>query len=395
MFAGQLLFATSLPPASASQYHVYFGDGGPAQTPGSQRGSGLVDSAVNLVVNPSFESGGPLPDGWTASGAAPQQGIVFGRDAAARDGLGTHCAKLHVPAAAPKGWRGWQQDVPVKPGRTYLLAAWVKCQDVRGGEVRLHAHRRTAGGELSQRDAFASVGPSISGTSDWTLMSGTLRMSDDTATLQVHLTMDASGTLWHDGVLLVEVFPGVVTGFEGRSAAADDGVAVWQVPAVVKVFQDDPPPARPSARGASGLRWPRPRSLRPATNRSRCSWRCTARDIADVAITVEPPVGPRGFVLKDLRVEVVGYVPIDYPSSYYQTNSPAWHRKVPSAAGRGDGWAGLWPDPLLPRQRVRPAGRQHAAHLDYRQRPRRRSARRLPGPHAAAGGGDRRGRESF
>ncbi len=81
------------------------------------------------------------------------------------------------------------------------------------------------------------------------------------------------------------------------------------------------------------------------------------RELRGVQIQVDPPVGPQGFSLKDVRIEVVGYVPIDHPSNYYQTKAPAWHRKVPTSAGRGDGWAGLWPDPLLPTSTARSAGR--------------------------------------
>ncbi len=48
----------------------------------------------------------------------------------------------------------------------------------------------------------------------------------------------------------------------------------------------------------------------------------------------------------------MGYVPIDYPTNYYQSQSPAWHRKVPTQAPACDGWAGRWPDPLLPQKEL-------------------------------------------
>jgi hypothetical protein len=52
-----------------------------------------------------------------------------------------------------------------------------------------------------------------------------------------------------------------------------------------------------------------------------------------------------------LQIGIVGFVPVDHPTGYYQSKSPAWYRKVPEGSGQSDGWPGLWPDPLLPRDR--------------------------------------------
>ena len=73
-------------------------------------------------------------------------------------------------------------------------------------------------------------------------MSGTLSTPDDTATLQLHLTMENQGTVWHDGVTLVEVVAGDLLGIESRHATPGRDLADWQVPAVIKVFRDDLPP---------------------------------------------------------------------------------------------------------------------------------------------------------
>jgi len=295
----------------------------------------------NLVNNPGFEAGEPLPAQWTADTAgAGQHGITFGLDDPQKPGLGRRCAKMHVPAAAPQGWRGWRQTVAVKPGRTYLLGAWLKCQDVTQGEVRLHAHILTAEHKLSQHGAMTSVGPGMRGTADWTLMSGLLTMPEDAAELQLHLTMEQRGTLWHDNVTVAEVVRAELAGLEGRPVDAAHAVRVWPVPAIVKVFEDDPAPQRARAVRVSAAR----NEQEPIQLAVR-----TGRAVRDVRIEVEPLGGPGGAVLKDMEVAVVGYVPIDYPTNYYQSHSPAWHRKFPTQSPGCDGWPGRWPDPLLPR----------------------------------------------
>lgn len=338
----QLLCAAELPARSSNVFHVYFAAGESSNAEPVRNAVAHADALRNLVRNPSFESGQPLPADWTASGVAPQDGVTLGLDDEGPAFAGARSARMHVPASAAKVWRGWRQDVPVQAGRSYLLAAWIKCQDVDSGQVRLHAHYRQADGELSQRGGYASVGPGISGTTDWTLMSGILAMPDDAATCQLHLTMDSCGTVWHDGVTLVEVTSGDVVRIESRRGASLSELTIWQVPAVIKVFQDDVPPEDSGTAP--------PLEIAAARNEQESLQLAirSSRDVGEVQVQVEPAVGPQGFALSDMRLEVVGYVPIDGCSNYYQTQVPAWHRKLPSRAGRGDGWAGLWPDPLLP-----------------------------------------------
>ena len=346
LLGDQLLWAAELPARSSSVFHLYYAPGESSDDDHRVReinSEWLDDSALNLVRNSGFERGEPFPESWTASGISPRDGVALSVDSTQREASGARCARMHVPADAPRAWRGWHQNVPVQPGRSYLFSAWVKCQDVRDGEVRLHAHYRQADGQLSQRGGFASVGPSISGTTDWTLMSGTLVVPDDAVTCQLHLTMETRGTVWHDRVTLVEVTRGDLMGIESRRKVPSGELAVWQVPAVVKVFQDDVPPDDPGLPAAGA-------EISSARNEQESLQLAvrSGRDVRGMQVHVEPPVGPQGFALQDFRVEVVGCVPIDHRSSYFQTNVPAWHRKVPTGSGRGDGWAGMWPDPLLP-----------------------------------------------
>lgn len=275
-----------------------------------------------------------------ASGASPSAGIVFGLDDPRHPGLGRRCAKLVVPATAKTEWRGWQQKVPVRPGHTYLVAAEVKCQDVRTGAVQVHAHRLQADGQLCKQEPMVGCGPPISGTTGWTLMSNLFTMPQDAATLQLHLTMDQPGTVWHDSVLVAEVIPGTILGLEQRPGPDSDELNVWPIPAVVKVFPDDcPPHPVPPAKISVARNEREPLQLAVRSPKS----------LGGVRVEIDPPVGPQGNTLTDLSVGVVGYVPIDHPTSYYQSQTPAWHRKYPRGGGQSDGWAGLWPDPLVPR----------------------------------------------
>ena len=65
-------------------------------------------------------------------------------------------------------------------------------------------------------------------------------------------------------------------------------------------------------------------------------------------IEVTQPVNSGGQKLDKVSVNIVGYVPIDYPSNYYEKKVPYWHLKFPTEPIGSDGWSGFWPDPLLP-----------------------------------------------
>ena len=67
-----------------------------------------------------------------------------------------------------------------------------------------------------------------------------------------------------------------------------------------------------------------------------------------IRIAVDAPANDAGATLDDIEIAVVGYVPMDHKTSYYSSTSPTWHRKFPKRPGSCDGWAGVWPDPLLP-----------------------------------------------
>ncbi len=340
-----LLVPTSLPARTARTWYVYQLCASVQGTGGGQAGAPALPTGgcevyafaipQNRVENPGFEFGRPLPSGWKHDAAQP--GVEYMVDDPGHAALGRRCVRMVVKPEAPQAWRGWRQSVPVEPGKTYLVAAWMKCRDT-GGEVRLHLHRYTADGKHSAYQPMTSIGPGVRGTMDWTLQWGLLAMPSDTVRLDLHLTMNTSGTVWHDEVVVAEVLPARLGESEGRRMRPE-GLAVWQVPAVVKVFEDDLPVGETQAFAVAAAR----NEQEPLQVAVR-----SGRAIAQVRVEVAPPTGPQGRKLP-ITTEIVGFVPIDHPTNYYRAESPAWHRKTPTSAGACDGWSGRWPDPLLPR----------------------------------------------
>ncbi len=335
-FGEALLFQADLPPRSLRVFYLYFSADKRIKGTRELSYEELLESEYNLVKNPSFEIGQGLPADWAggAEGAEPP-GTIMGLDS---PGLfGKRCAKVSIPRGVQKAWTGWRQSVPVEPGKNYLYSAWVRCEDIREGNVLIHAHYHNARGQLCESVQFASAGEPLEGTKDWTQMSGVFRMPPDAAFFQLHLTMLATGTVWHDGVLLAEVEEARPGNLESPKGVR--GIAVWQVPAIVKVFKEDLPPRKSEPiriTMAKNEREPLQIAIR------------SSQEIKGIKVEIVPPSNAKGEKLGDFEIGVVGYVPIDYPSGYYASTSPAWHRKYPTAQPGSDGWAGMWPDPLLP-----------------------------------------------
>ena len=84
------------------------------------RGKAAGTSPVNLVANPSFELGTPMPSDWAAE---PPPDVTM---QTYEPGLyGDRCVMIHFPDTGDKSWVGWRQDVPIAPGHSYLYSAWV------------------------------------------------------------------------------------------------------------------------------------------------------------------------------------------------------------------------------------------------------------------------------
>lgn len=350
---GWMLVDATLPARSAADYWVYYSasDSVPPEGPDSAAYAALVRSPANLLKDADFEADDPAA--WTRTPGGP--GVTLSRNGDAAPGLGPHSAKMVISPEVAKGWRGRQQTVAVRPGATYLLAAWGKCQDLRGGDLRLHVHIHRADGSLSADRPMRSTDSAIKETAAWTLLSGTFTMPADAARMSVHLTTEGNGTLWHDGALLVEMLPAAISAWEARPLPRHAPLAVWPVNPLIKVFPDEPAGRlTPPVLDLAGNEF-EPLQLAVRGGEAR-----------RLRIVAEPPRGPNGAVLPQPEIHVAGYVPVDYPTNYYHDEEPEWYRKIPSAPPACDGFSGRWPDPLLPRAELDlPAQETHAVWVTF------------------------------
>jgi hypothetical protein len=107
---------------------------------------------------------------------------------------------------------------------------------------------------------------------------------------------------------------------------------------LIKTFPDDvmPPGGRPEIEAC-------------AARNTRESFQIAVRAGQDeaVAVDVSPLMGPNGAILAAPSVSMAHYVPVDFPIGYHHTEAPDYYRLQPQGRGN-DGWAGWWPDALMP-----------------------------------------------
>lgn len=329
-----VLFLADLPARCVKEYAVYISrDAGISEGP-SLAYADLVNSPGNLIRNPSFEDGDGGPADWP--GATEGRDEATARMTRERGGVvGDWCVRLAVPDAAPAAWVGWRQPVGIVPGATYFVAAQVRCQGVRDGQVRIHGHFHDAAGQLAGQRYWSTPG-AISGDTDWTVLSGTAQSGFDTVDFTVHLTTNTHGTIEHDGVVMMRTCPAALGGFAQREDDAGP-LSVWAENPIVKVFQDST---------AGDL--PERITLAAARGEEECFQLALRanRPLAKVKVTAEALRGAGGML--SMRVERVGYVPCLQPSGYFSSTAEPWQRHKARGDGRTDGWRGWWPDYLVP-----------------------------------------------
>ena len=252
---------------------------------------------------------------------------------------GGWCLELDVPKTLETpGWTGWRQMVPVKPGMRYLLSGYIKTQGV-DGQVKIHGHFRKQDRTHTASPFFGTT-TGISGDTDWTRTAVAVTTPPDCAFIEIHLTMNARGALWHDNVSLLQTGRGCVGELESRRSVTRD-LDAWAVNPLVKVFREDVAPHQPR------------RSLDVYAYRN--SWRAgqitlRAAVARDVRLRVTPLRSDAGATLPAPTLYKVGFVPMDFPMGYASSKAPAYHRLLPRSPGC-DGWPGWWPDPMIPFER--------------------------------------------
>jgi len=335
-------FAASVPAKSEKTFFLYAGRRRDAPDPSpTDLAPARMFAEANLVANPDMEEGdASVPAVWNA-GEEGRSGRRFQARRVRKGRSGKWCLELMVPETIREpGWCGWRQKVRVQPGKTYMLGGWIRTRGVDGA-VRIHGHFLREDGTLTEHPFFSTT-PTCNGDTDWTWTSATVTTPPDCAFIEVHLTMNCHGTVYHDGVVLAPILPAYAGGLETRKKRGRK-LAWWIVNPRVKVFPDDLPPDEPHTKARVAV-CRNGRRILQAAFRAEAPTRMTLRASA--------LRGPNGAVLDPPELWAVGYVPVDFPIGYDSNTEPAWRRHHPNNRGN-DGWPGLWPDPMTP---LRPDG---------------------------------------
>ena len=332
----RLAFGFRPQPASVHRLFVYLtGESQSDVDPFASYAALVRDASLNLLINPDIEDDALPPPGWVMENL----GSALVECALDRNGpIGPASLRLTVQPGAPAGWPGFRQvGVPCPSDGDFLFAAAVKSGSLSGPHT-LYGHflsPSVPGGFVS----FSTEGAVIA-DSDWNIRSGVVHSPADCQGAEIHLTMDSArinGQVWYDGVFFGRLLPARYLGVVAAPAAS--AFSVWPENPLVKVFPETiPPPAGQS-------------ELRAACARGEGEvLQLVLRSPSQTSVTlsVSELTGPGGYRLPKVVPQLVEYVPLDLPTSYYFSDDPPWRRPVPRGSKLTDGWAGWWPDPLVP-----------------------------------------------
>lgn len=327
---GADLLRVELPARTQASLPVTVVPGEGNEASAAERSAELAGLPANLVRGALMETpadreawSGPTSEGSTASSMA---------DLWVEGPLDSSCLRLRVPRETAPLWTGVRQlGIPVKPGRHYFYGGLARADDI-GAPARLHAHVRDGSGAVLE---YISTAPQLDPQCDWTWTWTVFQTPPAATEVDLHLTTNTWGTTYYDNIVLYEV----TTPVDLRAAPdPSDELRVGVVEPIIKVFPDDVPPPTPDAA-----------LLQAARNEY---------EVLQVAVRLPEGVGSFAWAMEPLqgpgtsprleRVERVGYVPVDAPSAYRRWTGAPYERKVATGPAGSDGWAGRWPDPLLP-----------------------------------------------
>ena len=151
-------------------------------------------AADGLIGNPGFESASKAP--WTTNVHANPQAYQFDlvSDVVAS---GSHAVRIHGDGSEP--WGGLMQYLakPGLAGKTVVLSASVKADNVPGGVQMLAIFRGTTA--LPFEHTFTELGASF----DWQRIEQTFEVPANTTDIEIGLMQMGAGTLWLDDITLV------------------------------------------------------------------------------------------------------------------------------------------------------------------------------------------------
>lgn len=342
-FDNRIGFIADIPAMSENKFYVYASEA--PDTGGTLLSyESLVAGSGNLVRNGNMDKGTDKPEHWICDEEpARLPPRCVGRRIPTGGVNNGPYLRLDVSPEASNQWTGWRQySIPVQSNATYLYAGYLRSQGVK--EARLHGHIHDKDGKLLRENMFFNTNPSVAGTSDWTFTSSIVKMPAEARSVALHLTMLSDGRIEHDEILFHPVLITQLGQIEKRPPKHGDSSAstlqCWQENALVKVFRWSAPPAGKSDALKASLARNEMESLQVVLRANR--------PLKNVKVEVSAIKGPDGKALPAPEISLVGYVPIDYPTSYYNSRKPEWFRKRPTAPPTSDGWADDWPDPLPP-----------------------------------------------
>lgn len=251
-----------------------------------------------------------------------------------------------------------EQVLPVQTGEKYFIGAWIKTSDKRedGYNFRINISQRSLVAQFIDMEG-ENVGPAhrlgvieerlVDFPGTWSHVHKIIEAPADADSVRLQLVNSSPGAVWFDDILFAQVKTGVASAMalERKAAKNFKKLTVWQEDPIVKVFQDDLPPNAPSKFSISVAQ----NEVEPLQLVI-----LSPEDYEQIQIKVNPPSDQKGNRLEQIDIGVVGYVPINYPSNYYgaKDDPNPWRVKYISRRETGsDGWAGMWPDPILPFQR--------------------------------------------
>jgi len=179
-------------------------------------------AADGTLANPSFESPGDLPDGWTLgvganSGDGAESAVAIDRSVA-RDGK----ASLRLSGdAATNVWRMAHQEIAVRPGDRVTVRVAAKCRGLDAAAAKFRNANSILVFETSEDKRVQILGsPLLAGDHDWTDLVIDAITPPAAAKARVGVLLSIPGTAWFDDVR-VETGPATADDAAGRTRAFD------------------------------------------------------------------------------------------------------------------------------------------------------------------------------